>query len=582
MAVIDDFLKAYVYFVESGLPEKLAKQLAESVTGAKADDKTLKAFEPEVKKQYGSKTPKKLATKKERGDINFITTKIPDPQKSDFVLQGLDGTTESLYSRFRLEKDSIKKGMIQQMNRAKENNMAISGKDLDNIIYNLKIYKSMDDKVNSLADELIDAGKEPEKIFKDFTGNFLNRKRSANEPFEKRLDEEYIKDQGIMKSLNESLDKMQKQIDEINEIKSGKKQDMERDQRKLKFQGKGYGEDSPIYRSLARQFLRDEIEAGRIETSQRIYNAMKTGSDPQIDAIKIFRHHYGDDAFDNLGNYIDTTFNFDKGIQYPGRFEFRKRGIVVRNKKAPGNTYEHYSLPGEIDQEIREIDGVIENIQAGKNPLYKNKDEIVQGILEQNSRRAKFVKVKNEITPASEIDLTKYSNDDLNKLAEEGNQLQKELAQLDETGSSKIPYQEFQVKSARLDEINKIIEEAKLMPEEFFDQQPTAEIIQLKSPDMPAPDKRIIQPKNVRRDVMEVYEDLSGGANFAEGDTKYNADVLADAIALARGLDRNNISSKEDIKLYGEAYDYLTELNRLNKKPDPQDFARGGIVEVLI
>ena len=582
MAVIDDFLKAYVYFVESGLPEKLAKQLAESVTGAKADDKTLKAFEPEVKKQYGSKTPKKLATKKERGDINFITTKIPDPQKSDFVLQGLDGTTESLYSRFRLEKDSIKKGMIQQMNRAKENNMAISGKDLDNIIYNLKIYKSMDDKVNSLADELIDAGKEPEKIFKDFTGNFLNRKRSANEPFEKRLDEEYIKDEGIMKSLNESLDKMQKQIDEINEIKSGKKQDMERDQRKLKFQGKGYGEDSPIYRSLARQFLRDEIEAGRIETSQQIYNAMKTGSHPRIDAIKIFRHHYGDDAFDNLGNYIDTTFNFDKGIQYPGRFEFRKRGIVVRNKKAPGNTYEHYSLPGEIDQEIREIDGVIENIQAGKNPLYKNKDEIVQGILEQNSRRAKFVKVKNEITPASEIDLTKYSNDDLNKLAEEGNQLQKELAQLDQTGSSKIPYQEFQVKSARLDEIEKIIEEAKLMPEEFFDQQPTAEIIQLKSPDMPAPDKRIIQPKNVRRDVMEVYEDLSGGANFAEGDTKYNADVLADAIALARGLDRNNISSEADIKLYGEAYDYLTEINRLNKKPDPQDFARGGIVEVLI
>jgi hypothetical protein len=464
MAVIDDFLKAYVYFVESGLPEKLAKQLAESVTGAKADDKTLKAFEPEVKKQYGSKTPKKLATKKERGDINFITTKISDPQKSDFVLQGLDGTTESLYSRFRLEKDGIKKGMIQQMNRAKENNMAISGKDLDNIIYNLKIYKSMDDKVNSLADELVDAGKEPEKIFKDFTGNFLNRKRSA-------------KDEGIVKSLNESLGKIKKQLDEINEIKSGKKQDMEREQSKLKFQGKGYGEDSPIYRSLARQFLRDEIEAGRIETSQQIYNAMKTGSHPRIDAIKIFRHHYGDDAFDNLGNYIDTTFNFDKGIQYPGRFEFRKRGIVVRNKKAPGNTYEHYSLPDEIDQEIREIDGVIENIQAGKNPLYKNKDEIVQGILEQNSRRANFVKVKNEITPASEIDLTKYSNDDLNKLAEEGNQLQKELAQLDETGSSKIPYQEFQVKSARLDEINKIIEEAKLMPEEFFDQQPTGEII---------------------------------------------------------------------------------------------------------
>ena len=98
-------------------------------------------------------------------------------------------------------------------------------------------------------------------------------------------------------------------------------------------------------------------------------------------------------------------------------------------------------------------------------------------LLEQNSRRANFVKVKNEITPASEIDLTKYSNDDLNKLAEEGNQLQSELSLVDQDGSSTLPYQEFQEKSLRLDEINKIIEEAKLMPEEYFDQQPTGEII---------------------------------------------------------------------------------------------------------
>ena len=30
------FFEAFVYFVESGLPEKLAKELAESVTGIKA------------------------------------------------------------------------------------------------------------------------------------------------------------------------------------------------------------------------------------------------------------------------------------------------------------------------------------------------------------------------------------------------------------------------------------------------------------------------------------------------------------------------------------------------------------------
>ena len=100
--------------------------------------------------------------------------------------------------------------------------------------------------------------------------------------------------------------------------------------------------------------------------------------------------------------------------------------------------------------------------------------------MEQNSRRAELVKVKNEITPKSKIDLTQYTNEDLNKLADEGNRLQKELAELDETGSSKLPYQEYQKKSKRLEEISEIIEEAKLMPEEFFDQQPTADVVPIK------------------------------------------------------------------------------------------------------
>ena len=93
---------------------------------------------------------KKLATKKERGNLNFIASKISNPMKSKFVLQGLDGTTESLYNTFRREGEAIKKGMIEQMNQAQKNNLAISKKDLDNIIYNLKIYKQINYKVNQL------------------------------------------------------------------------------------------------------------------------------------------------------------------------------------------------------------------------------------------------------------------------------------------------------------------------------------------------------------------------------------------------------------------------------------------------
>jgi hypothetical protein len=76
---------------------------------------------------------------------------------------------------------------------------------------------------------------------------------------------------------------------------------------------------------------------------------------------------------------------------------------------------------------------------------------------------------------------------------------------------------------------------------------------------------KIIQPKNAKKDVIDANENLAGGANYAKGDTKYNADVLADEIARARGLDPDELPTKDKIKLYGEAYDYLTEFNRLNK-----------------
>ena len=543
------FFEAYVYFMENGLGEKLAKELAEKLTGVKAPtgkieipktkgpevfqmpkaaDDVIEASDnvsgnyaagdtkynadilaEELARKRGFieddgiqnsddmsdivystlyseayeflsnlnrlnkpvkrvETPKKLVTKKQRGDLNFINSKISNPLNSKFILQGLDGTTESLYTVLRTERDFIKKEIARQLKFAEENNMALGEIDKDNLLYNSKIYNDLNKKVIELETNLSDQNKNPVQIYEDYKNTFAKKTLGFKA--------EDIKEDSIFK---ESMDKLQKLINEMNVIKSGKKQDMERDQRKLKFQGKGYGPSEGMYRTLVRQFLRDEIEAGRIETIPSIYNAMKTGGHPIIDPIKVFRHHYGDDKFDVLENYISQNYPvFDSpGIKYPGRFEFRKIGLVPINKKAPGNTYEHYSLPDEIDQEIREIDGVIENIQAGKNPLYKNKDEIVQGILEQNSRRANFVKVKNEITPKSEIDLTQYTNEDLNKLADEGNELKSQLSLVDEDGSSTLPYQEFQEKAARLEQIEKIIEEAKNMPEEFFDQQLPGEII---------------------------------------------------------------------------------------------------------
>ena len=476
------FFEAFVYFVENGLDPKIAKEFAEKVTGTKAKD-----FNPKTIKEAQVKDkdkPKGLITKRERGDLLFINSKISDPQKNKMVLQGLDGTTESVYSQFRIELEAYKNGLENNLKFLKDNNKQLSGKDLDNVRYNMKIIRDLEIKVNQLADDLVKADKSPEKIYQDF-------KNIKSAPFKSKLGK-------ITTQMDESMKKIQKLLDEMEDIRSGK---TERDRKaivKRKYQGKGYGPDEGIYRTLTRQFLRDEIEAGRINVTPAIYNAMKEGGHPFIDPIKVFRHHYGDDAFDILGKYIDNNYpEFGSpGIRYGGRFEFRKLGLVPKNKEAPGKTYAHYSLPDEIDAEIEEIDNLISDYEQGKSPMIRSKQELLEAIRTQNEKRARYVKIRNEIAPedakvkpgdelletADTIDLSQYTNKMLDDLAEEGNKLQDELAQLDETGSSKLPYQEFQTKSKRLEEIGKILEEAQKKPEDFFPDD-TAEII--KFPDDP-------------------------------------------------------------------------------------------------
>ena len=478
-----EFFKAFVYFVENGLPEKLAKDLAEKVTGIKAPtgkieipktkgpdefqmpkakDDVIEASDNvsgnyaagdtkynadvlaeelarkrgfieddgiqdatdmtqvEYTKLYSEayefltnlnrlnkpvkRTPsvKKLATKKERGELVFVNSKMSNPANNKMVLRGLDGTTESLYSQLRIEQEAMKNGMEKNLKYILENNVALGKKDLDNLFYNAKTYNDLTKKVSKLGDDLVNDGKEPQKIYQDYRDTQLQKRFGANE--------------NVIQSMSESMANMKELLKEMEDIRSGQVAKVEKEidnktRVKNLYQGKGYGPDEALNRSLTRQFLRDEIESGRIETTQAIYNAMKEGSHPFIDSIKVFRHHYGDDAFDKIGKYIDENAFSDSGIQYPGRFEFRKMGLVPLNKKAPGKTYAHYSLPGEIDQEIADIDKVIKTIEEGNNPFFKTKEDIKN----QNSKRSNLVKIRNEIAPE---DTKQLPGDELLETAE--------------------------------------------------------------------------------------------------------------------------------------------------------------------
>ena len=401
-----EFFKAFIYFMENGLPEKLAKELAEKVTGVKADDfnRNIDDLSIEDVRIKDKGQPKKLATKKERGELVFVNSKISNPMNSKMVLQGLDGTTESIYSQFRLEQEAIKKGMEKNLKYILDNNVALSSKDKDNLFYNAKIYNDLTKQVSKLSDDLVADGKNPQQVFDDYKDTFTKKQLGFKA-------EDIKKDPMFIESMN----KIQKLIREMEDIKSGKADTDRKALVKRQYQGKGYGPNEGIFRTLTRQFLRDEIEAGRIETTQNIYNAMKSGSHPFIDPIKVFRHHYGDDAFNNLSAYIDATYDFNQGSMYPGRFRFRQLGLVPKNKKAPGKTYAHYSLPDEIDAEIESIDNLISDIELGKSPMVRNKTEMLEAIRTQNEKRAKYVKIRNEIAPE---DTKVQPGDDLLETAE--------------------------------------------------------------------------------------------------------------------------------------------------------------------
>jgi len=75
------------------------------------------------------------------------------------------------------------------------------------------------------------------------------------------------------------------------------------------------------------------------------------------------------------------------------------------------------------------------------------------------------------------------------------------------------------------------------------------------------------EPNMLQRELMEVSDDVSPG--YASGDTKYNAQVLADGLAEKRyNVEFDDLDQYEQIALYDESYKYLTQLRKNFKQPE--------------
>ena len=167
MAIFDDgakaFLEAYTYFsnlLGKGM-EKTAKKFAEEATGVKAPEK----LEPVIPGNEVIRIPSKV----EKGELMSINSTFSDPLKSDLVLSKIDGTAGSKYSVLRSETERMFPQFTQDLQYIKDNNIALTTVQKNNIINNLRLKRSLQTEVKKLETNLIADKKDPQMIFEAYT-----------------------------------------------------------------------------------------------------------------------------------------------------------------------------------------------------------------------------------------------------------------------------------------------------------------------------------------------------------------------------------------------------------------------------
>ena len=81
---------------------------------------------------------------------------------------------------------------------------------------------------------------------------------------------------------------------------------------------------------------------------------------------------------------------------------------------------------------------------------------------------------------------------------------------------------------------------------------------------------------NIKNKMTEIDEAIDNASPGFSGDRKYDAQLVADGLAEKKfGKDFYDLDQKQQMDLYGEAFDGLSK-QRFKNKPDPEDMAQGG------
>ena len=93
--------------------------------------------------------------------------------------------------------------------------------------------------------------------------------------------------------------------------------------------------------------------------------------------------------------------------------------------------------------------------------------------------------------------------------------------------------------------------------------------------------KEAVERIKNKKMLDDAIEDASPG--FADGDTKYDAELVAENLAARMGLVYDDLPTKQRIDLYDQAYKGLSKQRfKGMKKPDPEEKADGGRIGLFL
>jgi len=278
----------------------------------------------------------KQLSKEQKGDLTVVAGKLTDASRfKPFAIENIGRDQRYVY--IQEYASDITNSFEKTIKFLKENpDIRLTQIQKDNLLYNIGVLRRVTKEKNKLEKGIIDGGKKPEDIIKNYMDN---------KPFEDMSFSEKVTEIG---KTNEKLKQSIKDMENLfkTDIDAAKVERLNN-----LYYGRGFKAGEANFRGLGGYFLPKLHEAGVIKLDDAIYERLKKGEYHYADAkfrapdpIRIWRYHYGDEIFDKMD---DWDFNNGESV-----FKWLERNNIKPIKTEGPKEALDYLHPVELKQEL--------------------------------------------------------------------------------------------------------------------------------------------------------------------------------------------------------------------------------------